>query len=140
MEVDGGYGPAVRHERMRQQTNTRLVAAASFLFLMLAVVPGMAYTGTWSGPEGDINVIVAEEPTGSHHDHAGGQPHGSGEQQCRVGPSKCTSHHSFVSTTWIGDGAWTIVPPSQAQQIFAPEPGPGTQPPVYRLKPPPREI
>lgn len=118
----------------------RLLSAASLVILFLAVVPGMAYTGAWSGPEGDIDVIVAEEPAGAHqHDHGDGGPHGAGVQQCRVGPSKCTGQPSFVSTTMLGDEAWTLAPPSLTHELFGPGRDIAFQPPVYRMKPPPRE-
>lgn len=118
----------------------RLLSAASLVILFLAVVPGMAYTGAWSGPEGDITVIVAEEPAGGHqHDHGDGGSHGAGVQQCRVGPSKCTGQPSFVSTTMLGDEIWTIAPPSLTHELFGPGRDIAFQPPVYRMKPPPRE-
>jgi len=125
---------------MRQTGNSRILAAASFLILMFAVVPGMAYTGMWSVPEGEVRVIVAEEPAGSQHTHADGHVHENDSQRCRVGPSRCTSQPSFVSTTWVGGDAWTIVPPGEAEEapaggvVLAPEE------PLYRMKPPPREI
>ncbi len=118
----------------------RLLSAASLVILFLAVVPGMAYTGTWSGPEGDITVIVAEEPPAAHHhDHGDGGAQGAGVQQCRVGPSKCTGQPSFVSTTMLGDEAWTIAPPQLSHEIFGSGHDLAMQPPVYRMKPPPRE-
>jgi len=99
----------------------------------------MAYTGAWSVSEGEVRVIVAQEPAGSQS-HADGHSHQSDFQRCRVGPSKCTSQPSFVSTTWIGGDAWTIVAPTEAAEA----PGTGhespPEPPLYRLKPPPREI
>jgi hypothetical protein len=118
----------------------RLLSAASLAILFLAVVPGMAYTGTWSGPEGDITVIVAEEPPAAHHhDPADGGSQGAGVQQCRVGPSKCTGQPSFVSTTTFSDEAWMIAPPQLSHEIFGPGHDLAMQPPVYRMKPPPRE-
>jgi len=121
---------------MNRRTNPRL-AAASFLILLLAVVPGMAYTGAWSGPEGDLTVIVAEEPAGGHY-HDDGHSHGAGVQQCRVGPSKCTGQPSFVSATTLADDAWTIAPPQLSHEIFGARHDLALQPPVYRTKPPPR--
>jgi hypothetical protein len=97
----------------------------------------MAYTGTVR-PEGDLDVIVAET-SGSHH-HDDGHSHGAGVQQCRVGPSKCTSQPSFVSTTTLGDDAWTVTPPQLSHELFGPGRDLAYQPPVYRMKPPPREI
>ena len=118
--------------------NDRRLAAASFLILFLAVVPGMAYTGAWSGPEGDLQVIVAEEPAGAHQHHSDGHSHGSGIQQCRVGPSKCTAQPSFVSTTSLGDQDWTPAPPSLSRELTTPGHDLAFQAPVYRMKPPPR--
>ena len=124
---------------MKTAARNRLLEAASFVILFFAVVPGMAYTGTWSGPEGDIDVIVAEEPAASHHhNHADGGSHGAGVQQCRVGPSKCTGQPSFVSTTTLADEAWAIAPPQLSHEIFGPGRDIAFQPPVYRMKPPPR--
>jgi hypothetical protein len=125
---------------MTTAARNRLLSAASLAILFFAVVPGMAYTGAWSGPEGDVTVIVAEEAAASHHhDHTNGDSHGAGgAEQCRVGPSKCTGQPSFVSTTWLGGQAWSLVPPSQAREIFGPGHELAFQPPVYRMKPPPR--
>lgn len=135
---------------MAMRIRPRLLAAASFLTLMLAVVPGIAYTGSWAVPEGEVRVIVAEEPTAGHdgrsHHHDGhshhhhGDAHGSDVQKCRVGPTKCTSQPSFVATTWAGGGVWTPAPPAQTLEVAGAGAEPGVQPPVYRQKPPPREI
>lgn len=124
---------------MNRQTDRRL-AAASFLILFLAVVPGMAYTGTWSGPEGDRQVIVAEEPDGAHNHYGDGHSHGSGIQQCRAGPSKCTGQPSFVSTTPLGDQTWMLAPPSLSHELFGPSHEFAFQAPTYRMKPPPRAV
>ncbi len=121
---------------MNRRTDRRL-AAASFLILFLAVVPGMAYTGAWSGPEGDLQVIVGET-TGAHQHYADGHSHGSGIQECRVGPSKCTGQPSFVSTTTLSDEAWTIAPPQLSHELSTPGHDLAFQAPVYRMKPPPR--
>ena len=124
---------------MTTTAQRRLRAAVSLAILFLAVVPGMAYTGTWSGPEGDLTVIVAEEPAAAHHhNHADGGSHGAGVQQGRVGPSKCTGQPSFVSTTTLADEAWAIAPPQLSHEIFGPGRDIAFQPPVYRMKPPPR--
>lgn len=125
---------------MNRRTN-RLLSAASLVILFLAIVPGMAYTGAWSGPEGGIDIIIAETPaSGHHHDQVSGHSHTGDFQQCRVGPSKCTSHPSFVSTTTIGDEAWTAAPPQLSHEIFGPGRDLAYQPPVYRMKPPPRDL
>lgn len=100
----------------------------------------MAYTGAWSVPEGEVRVIVAQEPAGSQHTHTDGHSHESDVQKCRVGPSRCTSQPSFVSTTWIGGDAWSIVPPREAVEALGGGHESPREPPLYRLKPPPREI
>ncbi len=122
---------------MNRRTNPRL-AAASFLILMLAVVPGMAYAGAWSGPEGDVQVILPPDTDGHHHD-ADGHSHASGIQECRVGPSKCTGQPSFVSATRLDGEEWAIVPPSLSHEVFPPGHDLALDAPVYRMKPPPRE-
>lgn len=135
--MDAGDPRACIH--MDRRTDRRL-AAASFLILFFAVVPGMAYTGAWSGPEGDLEVIVAKEAPGAHEHHGDGHTHSSGVQQCRVGPSKCTGQPSFVSTTTLSEEAWIIAPPSLSHELFGPVSDLAFQGPVYRMKPPPREV
>jgi hypothetical protein len=122
---------------MKRRTD-RLLAAASLLILMLAVVPGMAYTGAWSGTEGDLRVIIAEDAVGAHAAHGQGHDHGTVGQHCRVGPSKCTSQPSFVSTVRLGERVWTPVPPDLSHEIAGPAPYLAFQAPAYRVKPPPR--
>ena len=133
--MDAGDPCACIH--MNRRTNRRL-AAASFLILMLAVVPGMAYTGAWSGPEGDVQVIVPTD-TGEHHHGADGHSHAGGIQECRVGPSKCTGQPSFVSATRLDGEDWAIVPPTFSHAIFGHDHDLAFDAPVYRMKPPPRE-
>jgi hypothetical protein len=123
---------------MYRRLNRRL-AVLSFAVLFLAVVPGMAYTGSWADTEGEVTVIVPREQTGGHNHPGDHHNQATGIQQCRVGPSKCTGQPSFVSATRSGDDDWTPAPADLSHEMAGSEPYVAFQPPVYRMKPPPRQ-